>query len=136
MEDRDYLNLGIGSGVVTVTVQDIQIKDAPINREGGTAKKVVLNCSDGSSEKLQVVDEAWVTYRGTFQNRGLWLSLDKAEEHVVPLSALGKVMKYNGATVLGDLKGCTIKGIHKQNGFLALLTEDYDDNTAYGGGRK
>jgi len=132
MMEQDYLSIGVGSGVVVVKVNDILVKDAPINRNGDTAKKVVLNCSNGASEKLQVVDEAWVRQRGgEYQNKGLWLSLDDKGENVTPLSALGKLMKFVGVKTLGELLGKEVKGVYKQNGFLSLITEEHTEDRVY-----
>lgn len=132
MSNKDFLSLGLGSGVVTVTVQDVQVKEAPIGKNGETAEKIVLNCTNGSSQKLKVVDEAWIRHRKSqFVNKGLWLTLDDNGQAVNPMCALGKVMSYNGVTTLKELQGKEVKGIYKVNGFLALLTEEYEDNQEF-----
>lgn len=131
-KEADFLNLGLGSGVVTVTVQEITFKDAPVGKNGETAKKIVLNCTNGSSHKLKEVDEAWVKQRHPiFQNKGLWLTIDQKSQTVSPMSALGKVMAFNNCKTIKDLQGKEIQGIYKSNGFLALLTEQYEESQEF-----
>lgn len=128
----DVLNISLGDSVITVTINSIDIKAVNVKHDK-IAQKVVLNCSNGSSEKLQAVDEAWVKQKtGSYENKGLWLTVaEDGKLSIPPMSALGKIMLMYNAEQLKDLVNIKVRGIYKSNGFLALLTEPYDKSKEY-----
>lgn len=131
---HDFLDIGVGNGVVTVTIKEITIKDVPV-KQNKTAKKLVMNCSNGEADKLHSVDEAWLRRRGTedtYENKGIWLTLEDADgQTITPMSALGKIMHLYNANTIRELEGKQVKGVYKENGFLALITEEHKEENKY-----
>jgi|APSaa5957512576_1039674.scaffolds.fasta_scaffold00176_6 hypothetical protein len=116
MNDKDFLNIGVGRSNKTVTV--INIDQEEVNLPSGPSSKAIFTVRDAEGREFKISD-LLLEDRGESKKAGLWININDDGE-LSSYTGLAKLIKFYEVNSLQELIGKEVNADNDDNGFLVL----------------